>query len=332
VVSDINMPVMDGLTMLGELKTIDRPIRVVVVSAYGDMDNIRSAMNRGAFDFVTKPINFQDLSVTIDKARDELQRLDEGRRVKQQLNVLQTELSVATRIQQAMLPRVFPAFSSRKDFDIHGEMIAARSVGGDFYDFFFIDDCHLAFVIADVSGKGVPAALFMSSARSLLRATAMQGKSPGQCITDINRILSRESDPAMFLTLFYGVINLETGVVECTSGGHNPPVVYGPQREAEFCAVPASLIVGAMDGITFESHQFRLERGEGLLLYTDGVSEAENIRQEEFSDARLLAAVQASSIETPARLCTSVIEQVRMHAGGAEQSDDMTVVALQFHG
>lgn len=332
VVSDINMPIMDGLTMLAQLKALDRPIRVVVVSAYGDMDNIRSAMNRGAFDFVTKPINFQDLSITIEKAREELLRIQEGRRAKQQLSVLQTELSVASRIQHVMLPNQFPAFPGRTDFDIHASMTAARSVGGDFYDYFLIDDDHLALVIGDVSGKGVPAALFMSSARTLLRATAMQAKSPGECVTDVNRILVRESEPTMFLTLFYGVLNLRTGVLECTSGGHNPPIVFGRNRPTEFCEVPTNLIVGAFHGIPYDTHQVQLAPGDGFLLYTDGINEAENFRHEDFSEARLLASVAQVCSGAPAELCESIISQVREHAAGADQSDDMTVVALRYLG
>src|SRR5947209_3065205 len=182
VMSDINMPVMDGLTLLSRLTDINRIFKTVIVSAYGDMQNIRTAMNRGAYDFLVKPIDFQDFEVTLNKTIQELESIKAGLRAREELTAIQHELSVAARIQQSILPRVFPPFPLRTDFEIYAKMSPAGEVGGDFYDFFLIDKDRLGFVIGDVSGKGVPAAILMAVCRTLLKATAMQSDSAGECL------------------------------------------------------------------------------------------------------------------------------------------------------
>ena len=181
VLSDINMPEMDGLTLLLKLKELKNPsLRTVVVSAYGDMDNIRTAMNRGAFDFLTKPINFDDLEITINKTLEEIAMQRKAMREHDQLISLRHDLNVAREIQLGILPKVFPPFPHRAEFDIYGSMTAAKEVGGDFFDFFLIDNENLGLVIGDVSGKGIPAAIFMAVSRTLIRATGLKGASAGE--------------------------------------------------------------------------------------------------------------------------------------------------------
>src|SRR5580658_9752616 len=200
VMSDINMPVMDGLTLLSRLREMDRVLRIVIVSAYGDMRNIRIAMNRGAYDFLTKPIDFEDFEITLQKTIQEIEDVRAGHEARKQLDAMEHELSVANRIQQSMLPRKFPPFPERRDFEIYAEMEPARLIGGDFFDFFLIDADRFGFLIADVSGKGVPAALFMAATRTLLRATAMQGATSAECIHYVNNVLARQSEGFMFVT------------------------------------------------------------------------------------------------------------------------------------
>ncbi|MCP4681581.1 MAG: response regulator, partial [Desulfobacterales bacterium] len=174
ILTDINMPQMDGLTFLEELLKLPVLVKAVVVSAYGDMDNIRTAMNRGAFDFLTKPIDFSDLELTIDKTLSELSVLRKGLQARDALSAIKQEMELAGRLQQSILPSALPLNSA---ISIFGKMVPAKEVGGDFYDFFFIDDDRLGFIIADVSGKGVTAAMFMGVSRTLLRFTALQGLS-----------------------------------------------------------------------------------------------------------------------------------------------------------
>ncbi|MCF6285073.1 MAG: response regulator [Candidatus Hydrogenedentes bacterium] len=178
ILTDINMPVMDGLTLLTRLAEREELFKAVVISAYGDMDNIRTAMNRGAFDFITKPIDFADLEITIEKTAAEILTLKEGQEASRKLIAVSHELEVAARIQESILPKIFPPFPERSELEIYAAMTPAKQVGGDFYDFFFIDDDHLAFVIGDVSGKGVPAALFMAVCRTLIKATALHEHAP----------------------------------------------------------------------------------------------------------------------------------------------------------
>ncbi|MDD6112371.1 MAG: response regulator, partial [Prevotellaceae bacterium] len=190
ILSDINMPEMDGLTLLTKLNEMRNPaLKCIMVSAYGDMGNIRTAMNNGAFDFATKPIDLDDLSRTIEKAIEEIEFIRKSQQEHSQLESIKSDLAVAGEIQQAILPRNFPPipeFSER--VDLYAAMTPAKEVGGDFFDFFKIDDRRVGFVIADVSGKGVPASIFMAVSRTLLRATGMRGISTNECLNTVNHM------------------------------------------------------------------------------------------------------------------------------------------------
>jgi sigma-B regulation protein RsbU (phosphoserine phosphatase) len=332
VMSDINMPVMDGLTLLSRLSDVNRILKAVIVSAYGDMQNIRTAMNRGAYDFLVKPIDFQDFEVTLNKTIQELEGIKAGLRAREELTAIQHELSVAARIQQSILPREFPPFPSRTEFAIYAQMSPAREVGGDFYDFFLIDKSHLAFVIGDVSGKGVPAAILMAVCRTLLKATAMQGISPGECLKYVNDVLIRQSDSAMFVTVFYGILNTDTGDLKYCIGGHNPPYVLSRSGDSYLLEEPKSMIVGIIDGATFETGHARLSPGQTLILFTDGVTEAVGSNGEEFSQARLNVVLERNAGNSVDQLVQSVGDEVRLFSTGLPQSDDITIMALSYFG
>lgn len=182
-------------------------MKCIMVSAYGDMDNIRSAMNKGAFDFATKPIDLDDLSRTIEKAIEQVRYIRESQQEHNQLESIKNDLAIAGEIQQTILPRSFPPFPELTEVvDIYASMTPAKDVGGDFYDFFQIDDERIGLVIADVSGKGVPASLFMAVSRTLLRATALRGVSSAECLTYANKLLCKESLDSMLLRSFMGFI------------------------------------------------------------------------------------------------------------------------------
>ena len=191
VVSDINMPQMDGLTLLQQIPNVDPDIRAVIISAYGDMKNIRTAMNRGAFDFVTKPIDFEDLEVTIDRTLGHIAQWREALSSRDKLVALQNELDVARNMQQSILPTAFPRGD---DFEIYGSMEPARSVGGDFFDVVQLDHERVGVAIADVSGKGVPAALFMMSSRTLLKGSAIGHPEPAEVLKEVNDLLTQDND------------------------------------------------------------------------------------------------------------------------------------------
>jgi phosphoserine phosphatase RsbU/P len=332
VMSDINMPVMDGLTLLSRLSGTNRILKAVIVSAYGDMANIRTAMNRGAYDFLMKPIDFEDFQVTVAKTRRALDEIKQGARAKDQLNAIQHELRVATRIQQSILPRTFPPFPDRKDFSIFAEMMAAREVGGDFYDFFFIDENRLGFVVGDVSGKGVPASILMAVSRTLLRATAMTAESAGDCLNYVNQVLVRQSDPAMFVTIFYGILHTDTGELEYSIGGHNPPFLFSQKRGVEMMQAKGGMIVGMIEQARYTTDRVQLEPGDGIFLYTDGVTEAEDTVENQFGEERveqLLSEMRTRPVE---EIIRAAFGQLATFSSGAPQHDDITALAIRYEG
>lgn len=329
--SDINMPVMDGLTLLARLEGIDRLLKAVIVSAYGDMENIRIAMNRGAFDFITKPIDFQDLEITIDKTIRTITELKQAEQERAELLSLQQELSVAARIQLSILPRDFPAFPDRTEFDVFAQIHPAKQVGGDLYDFFLLDENRLGIVIGDVSGKGVPAAIFMAVTRTLLRATALQDLSAGSCLEYVNSVLVGQSDSAMFVTVFYAILDLRNGELEYAVGGHNPPYLFAPDN-VRMLPVVAGLIVGVMGDADYETQRIRLQPGAGILLYTDGITEAENAAGEFFDEQGLEAWLRRSESLPLPELVGGLVNEVRQFAGEHPQADDLTALAVRYLG
>ena len=330
ILSDINMPEMDGLTLLAKINEMRNPaLRVIMVSAYGDMGNIRQAMNNGAFDFATKPIDLDDLSVTIEKAIAQINYVHEMQKEHTQLESLKGDLAVAGEIQQAILPRIFPPFPDKADkLDIAASMTPAKDVGGDFYDFFRIDNDRIGFLIADVSGKGVPAAIFMAVSRTLIRATGIRGGSPADCIGYSNKLLSDESVDCMFVTVFYGIMNVTTGEVTYCDAGHNPPYIVKGTGEVKALEMSQDPMVGAISGVDYHDCQLQLDKGDALVMFTDGVTEAMNAANEEFGEARLEATLSKTFSK-----CQDVVEAIKTDVAGfvdgAEQSDDITVLALK---
>ncbi len=332
ILSDINMPEMDGVTLLAKVNELKNPaMKCIMVSAYGDMDNIRSAMNKGAFDFATKPIDLDDLSRTIEKAIEQVRYIRESQQEHNQLESIKNDLAIAGEIQQTILPRSFPPFPELTEVvDIYASMTPAKDVGGDFYDFFQIDDERIGLVIADVSGKGVPASLFMAVSRTLLRATALRGVSSAECLTYANKLLCKESLDSMFVTVFYGIYHYKTGMMDYTNAGHNPPYLLRGGRTVECLPVASNFVVGVFDDIEFESNTLTFGIGDTLLLYTDGVTEAFNDKREQFSESNLqdiLASMHESS--SAKEVVTSVLQSVKIFSGDYPQSDDITLLSLQ---
>ena len=331
ILSDINMPEMDGLTLLTKINEMQNPaLKCIMVSAYGDMGNIRQAMNNGAFDFATKPIDLDDLSVTIERAIEHIQYIKTMQKEHNELTGIKGDLAVAREIQQAILPRIFPPFPEEAvHMDIAASMNAAKDVGGDFYDFFRIDDDRIGFTIADVSGKGVPAAIFMAVCRTLIRATGIRGVSPSECISYSNDLLSQESVNYMFVTIFYGIYNIRTGEVTYTNAGHNPPYLMKANGTVEILPMSKDIVAGAINGFQFSEETFQLERGDTLLLFTDGVTEAIDPDENEYDNERLKKLLQQCGKLSCQEIVDAVKADVKAFAGNAEQSDDITLMAMK---
>ena len=331
ILSDINMPEMDGLTLLTKINEMQNPaLKCIMVSAYGDMGNIRQAMNNGAFDFATKPIDLDDLSVTIEKAIEQIRYIKTMQQEHSQLESIKGDLAVAREIQQAILPRIFPPFpENAHQLDIAASMNAAKDVGGDFYDFFRIDDDHIGFVIADVSGKGVPAAIFMAVSRTLIRATGIRGVNPSECMTYSNNLLAKESVNCMFVTVFYGIYNITTGEVTYTNAGHNPPYLLKADGSVRILPNSTNIAAGVMEDFQYSKETLQLEHGDMLLLYTDGVTEAINAEEKEYGEQRLEILLKNNTQADCQQSIDNVKADVKSFAEEAEQSDDITLLALK---
>jgi len=239
---------------------------------------------------------------------------------------------VASEIQQAILPRQFPPFPEDADkIDIAASMTPAKDVGGDFYDFFRIDDDHIGILIADVSGKGIPAAIFMAVSRTLIRATGIRGGSPAECIAYSNRLLSDESVDCMFVTVFYGIFNLNTGDLTYCNAGHNPPYMLTDSGAVKMLPMSQDPMVGAIGGIEFHEGELHLDNGDTLVMFTDGVTEAMNINNEEYGEQRLEALLPTVASKNCQEIVSAVKNDVAAFVDHAEQSDDITVLVMKRH-
>ncbi len=243
---------------------------------------------------------------------------------------IESELSIAADIQRSMLPSVFPAFPHRDEFDIYAVMHPAKEVGGDFYDFFFLDEDHLCLVIGDVSGKGVPAALFMTVTKYLIEATAGIDEAPDQILSRVNRHLALNNESCMFVTVFMGILNVKTGAFVYANGGHNPPLLWDQDDAPSFLKRPGGPVVGIMDDAEFTMDRLTFKAGTVLLAYTDGVTEAFSAEGAAFSDERLLKVVTSVREKSVKEVTEALLADISSFCVGAPQADDITVLALEF--
>ena len=325
VLSDINMPLMDGLTLLQQIPNVSPDVRAVIVSAYGDMRNIRIAMNRGAFDFITKPIDFKDLRVTIARTLKNLEEWRAALRSRDRLVVLENELEVARRMQKSILPTEFP---DHPGLGIFANMQPARAIGGDFYDVANLGGGRFGVAIADVSGKGIPAALFMMSSRTLLKGAAVGGSTSSEVLQETNRVLSRDNASMMFVTLLYAVCDGATGEVSYASGGHEPPLLVDADGGCNFLPLTDGLALGVMEDFDYSASRAKLEPGDTMLLYTDGVTDAQNQAGEHFGAERLWDLFNNAPPADEQEAVDRVFDAVRTFSTNAEQFDDITCVAV----
>ena len=325
VVSDINMPKMDGLALLERIPDVQPDVRSVIVSAYGDMKNIRTAMNRGAFDFVTKPVDFDDFRVTIERTLRNLLAWREATESREKLLVIQNELDVASKMQQSILPTVFPADSR---YQVFGSMTPAREVGGDFFDIMNLEEGRIGIAVADVSGKGVPAALFMMSCRTLLKGAAIGAAHPGAVLKEVNQVLQADNEAMMFVTLFYAIFDPESGEMVYANGGHNPPIIVKDDGSSSEIPVASGIALGVMPDMDFAEDTLQVAPGEAIVFYTDGVTEAENARAELFDVERLQMVFDGAPTKDAKEANKAVFEAVSAFAGNTPQSDDITCITL----
>ena len=326
VVSDINMPRMDGLTLLEQIPNVSPDIRAIIVSAYGDMENIRTAMNRGAFDFVTKPVDFDDLQFTIDRTLEHIEQWREALSTRDKLVALQNELDVASKMQQSILPTVFP---SSESYATYGTMHPAKDVGGDFFDIIRLENDRIGLAIADVSDKGVPAALFMMSSRTLLKGSAIGTTGgPGAVLTEVNNLLNEDETTGMFVTMLYAVYDPATGELTYASGGHDPPLVVRADGSSELKPLTGGIALGVLGGFEYRQETFQLEPGDTVCFYTDGVTEATNQQGQLMGIEAVQELFGAAPPSDAEQSCLAMLNSVLEYTGEAPQHDDITCLTL----
>ncbi len=327
VLSDINMPHMDGLTLIEQIPSVNPNIRSVIVSAYGDIKNIRKAMNRGAFDFITKPIDFDDLRITIERTTRQLELWREALETRDKLTSLNNELGLANDMQQSILPREFPR---GKTFDMYGIMEPARDVGGDFFDVVKLQDGRFGISVADVSDKGVPAALFMMSSRALLKGAAISSQSPGKVLREVNKLLVADNQTGMFVTMLYCLFDTESGNVVFSTGGHNPPIVVTKDGDSQFLECFHGVALGMFDDMEYRNTSYRLQPGDSLILYTDGITEAMDAQGDLYEDERLLENAGKSATRSAREMCKEIVASVHSFTRNHPQSDDITCLVIRY--
>ena len=269
--------------------------------------------------------SFKTLS---DRTRQYITEITEITKEKERIG---TELELANKIQADMLPNIFPPFPERPEFDLYATMTPAKEVGGDFYDFFLIDDDHLCMVMADVSGKGVPAALFMMMSKILVNNFANMGISPAKVLEQTNTVICKNNEEEMFVTVWLGIMEISTGKVTAANAGHEYPVIKSADGGFELLKDKHGFVVGGMEGVRYKEYEFTIDHGGALFLYTDGVPEATNSENELFGTDRMLTALNAVKDAEPKELLVNVKQSVDDFVGEAPQFDDLTMLAFVRH-
>lgn len=318
-------------------RRIIKPIISLEQSARGFVENCHSVSEPEELTFIPCDIHTGDeiqmlsdsLLCMSDDIKSYMTNLLKETKEKEKI---QSELSVATQIQADMLPSIFPPYPDRKEIDIYATMTPAKEVGGDFYDFFLIDENHLGLVIADVSGKGVPAALFMVIAKTLIKNSAGSSLSPKEILEKVNKQLCENNESEMFVTVWMGIMELSSGRVVAANAGHEYPAVKNAEGQFELIKDKHGFVLAAMDMAKYTEYEFTLGRGETLFVYTDGVPEATNAQNELFGTDRMLKALNQEPDETPEKILSNVRAVVDEFVGEAPQFDDLTMLCVKYYG
>lgn len=271
------------------------------------------------------------LGASIEKMeQDTLEYIDNLTRITMEKERIGTELELATKIQADMLPNIFPAFPSRSEFDIFASMTPAKEVGGDFYDFFLIDEDHLALVIADVSGKGVPAALFMMMSKIFVNNYTMMGGSPSEILERVNKAICKNNENDMFVTVWLGILTISTGKIVAANAGHEYPILKKANGEFELIKDKHGFVIGSMEGVRYKDYEMTLDKGGTLFVYTDGAPEATNGNMEMFGTDRILQELNKQPEADAEQVIANTKKAVDLFVGEAPQFDDLTMLAIKL--
>jgi len=336
ILLDIMMPEMNGYEVCKILKSKveTRDIPVIFLTAMDQTSDESSGFELGAADYIAKPVNPPILEARVKTHLALKQSMDELHNaygvIKRQKDRMEDELKIGHNIQMSMLPLVFPPYPERDEFSINALLKPAREVGGDFYDFFFVSQDEICLVIGDVSGKGVPGALFMAVTKTMIKSGTSGDYSPASIVTRVNDELSADNDQSMFVTLFLGIVNVRTGEFRYTNAGHNPPYILNERAELVCLENRDGPIIGAIGGIAYKENAVSFSRNDTLLLFTDGVTEAMNPAGDLYSDDRLETFLNSKQTLPTDQLVNAVLASVEEFAADAEQADDITLLAFSM--
>ena len=309
--------------------TISAPILLLIKKLkeikISDLSNSKIEL-KGSYEIKELGMIFNE---TTKKLSDAIDKLKETTNAKEKI---EAELNIARDIQMNIVPNLFPAFPDVPEFELFASIESAKAVGGDLYDFFMIDDTSLCFAIGDVSGKGVPASLFMAITSTLLRAKTGSNLHPNEIVQEMNTILCKDNNSCMFVTFVLFILNVKTGVVEFSNGGHNLPFIIKGQSKVEELKGTHGPALGVIDDVEYEQSQFTLSPSDTIFLYTDGVTEATNSQIDMFELDRLKKALDDAKLLSPKGITDTVTEQLSAFVGGAEQADDITMLTLTYRG
>lgn len=323
----VDCPDVSGLNLFQKIE--NRAFRVprLALTSTGELQTIRTAMNEGAKDFLIKPFTGQDFFITIDRIIEEVERRRHNWRAQAEFSALKREVDIAGDIQRRILPETFP---TQAGFEFHAAMTPAKTIGGDFYDAFEIELGRTGFVVADVSGKGIPAAFYMAVARTLLRTVALTGAGPADCLKLVNDLLFDHQIPGMFVSCFYGVADHDSGRVVYCNGGHHPPVLWSDtKKEWRFLEESGGVVLGVQDEHPYDESEVVMSSGDVMFLYTDGVTEAFNTQREAFGEDRLAQSLRQCDGKNARAVIEHVADDIATFVDGANQSDDLTSMVLK---
>ncbi len=333
ILLDIMMPEMDGYQVCRQLKknASTRDIPVIFLTAKDQSIDEAKGFGLGAADYIHKPFSPNILLARVAThltLRQNMEDLEKAYAIIEgQKNRMEEELNIGHEIQMSMIPTEMP---DRQEFSLNAVLEPAREVGGDFYDFFFIDDRHYCVCVGDVSDKGVPAALFMAVARTVIRSKASDELSPSNIFNYANHELCRNNEQTMFVTLFVAIIDIDSGEFDYCNGGHPCPIIRRDNGDLDSLSDRHGPLLGVAEGVCYAQTRDRLAEGDTLVIYTDGVTEAMNAERQLLGQERLLKVLETRATQSENGLTGEIVSAVRRFENGAEQTDDTTVLVFQY--
>ena len=326
VLTDLNMPEMDGLTLLDRIHELNRPLKTVVVTAYSDVGNIRAAMNRGAFDFVVKPVNVADLEATILRCAQEWRKEIKASSFERQLVSLHKELDVARQIQEAIQP---VGFEDNPAVDLYAFSMAAHEISGTFYDYYWIDENRIGFLLGDVGGKGVSAAVVMAMVQTYFKSIAVQGHDPGTCMSMVNQLLVPDGFPELSVKAFYGVFNTNDGTLSHANAGHHRACLLRAGQAVDPKLSEVAPALWTQSNLNYTTYTHTLNAGDTLFLYTRGIEEAQNLSGKPFSLERVTQLLQQAETQTPRELIRMAIRSILTYTEDVPLKEDLTLLSIK---